>query len=54
MLEVIGYLVACKGNEGVVARAVIGTPITIVYARENFTNFAAEEAAVVIPGLAFD
>ena len=41
MLELVGYIVACRGNEDAVARVTVGTSKTVAYAGANFISTAA-------------
>jgi hypothetical protein len=44
MLELIGYIVACKGSEDAVARVTVGTSKIVAYAGANFVSTATGAA----------
>jgi hypothetical protein len=44
MLELVGYIVACRSNEDSVARVIVGSPTAIINAGANFNSTAAERA----------
>ena len=45
MLEFIRHVVAANGDEDAAVRVTVGTPVTIICVRQNFTGVMAGAAA---------